>query len=78
MKITIEPSDHKSNASAVTIDLRTDDEVTTEAVDAALNALIVYGHDAGNVADAAEAYAVIQHRIQATRASNDTNTASAV
>jgi len=56
MRITIEPSDSSFPGPKVTIDTRTDDEGTADAVKAALDAVIIYGHAECNVKEAAYDY----------------------
>lgn len=63
MKITIAPSTNQPGYNSVTIDLRTDDESTTEAVEAALDAIVAYGHSRSNVKEAALGWAETQRQM---------------
>ena len=59
MRITIEPGAglHNEGQHTVILDSNSNDESTTDAVEMALQAIVAYGHNAGNVAGAAKNWA---------------------
>ena len=57
MKITIEPSSGNPPYRKVVIDTLSDDERTSEAVEACLRALVASGHHKNNIMDACAQYA---------------------